>query len=396
MQAISNQKGAFQRSIRCHFSDSSTQRVTLKDVFIKKSENYIVHLANFHTNASMPIFMEDEEKDQASVAFLQKDDLGNVYPNPYGGNQRLQLYSAFKAGTTKRDASVAGFVDRLRDFVDRFNYKLNIYGGDPLNNGQDVEPIDPGQDQNGQALPALAVSQHDPIYYVDPADVVQHVQLGLTEDGKLVFKCSRRFLSNFYIEFGPKFQKYCGFEHLVWGSTVAGALVTSRTTGYNTYSFIDAMAGQFTMLANTFMGNAQPLFFPGIKSVFSADTRISVDIEATLPLFNSITSEFSVEKQEFLLERFSIPDFLDVETSNTTINDLVVTGVDFEDGLMSGVKDLVRDPHTSVSGLRPGFIQALNVTLWIRYIIDNTIKKVRLKLQENEWVDFSMVFTKKV
>ena len=128
MQAISNQKGAFQRSIRCHFSDSSTQRVTLKDVFIKKSENYIVHLANFHTNASMPIFMEDEEKDQASVEFLQKDDLGNVYPNPYGVNNRLQLYSTFKAGTTKRDASVAAFVDRLRDFVDRFNYKLNIYG----------------------------------------------------------------------------------------------------------------------------------------------------------------------------------------------------------------------------------------------------------------------------
>ena len=84
--------------------------------------------------------------------------------------------------------------------------------------------------------------------------------------------------SNFYIEFGPKFQKYCGFEQFIWASTVAGALVTSRTDNYNTYSFIDGMAGTFTMLANTFMGNAQPLFFPGTKSVFSADTRISVDL----------------------------------------------------------------------------------------------------------------------
>ena len=396
MQSISNQKGAFQRSIRCHFSESSTQRVTLKDVFIKKSEHYIVHLANFHTNAAIPLFMEDEEKDQPSVAFLQKDDGGNAWPNDYHVNNRLQLYSSFNAGTTQRDASVAGFIDRLRDFVERFNYKLNIYGGDLLNNGQDVHPIDPGQDQNGQALPALAVSQHDPIYYVDPDDVVQHVELGLSEDGKLVFKCSRQFLSNFYIEFGPKFQKFCGFESYIWASTAGGALVTSRTDGYNAMSFIDGMAGTFTMLANVFLGGGEALYFPGKKSAFSADTRISIDIEATLPLFNSITSEFSVEKQEFLLERFSIPDFMDVETSNTTINDLVVTGVDFQDGLMSGVKDLVRDPHTHVIGMRPGFIQALNITLWVRYMVDNTIKKKQLHLQQNEWVDFSMVFTKKV
>ena len=115
MQSISNQKGAFQRSIRCHFSESSTQRVTLKDVFIKKSEHYIVHLANFHTNAAIPLFMEDEEKYHLVLSFYRR------IPNNYGVNNRLQLYSSFKAGT-KRDASVAGFIDRLRDFVERFNY----------------------------------------------------------------------------------------------------------------------------------------------------------------------------------------------------------------------------------------------------------------------------------
>ena len=44
MQSISNQKGAYQRFIRCHFAETSTQKVTLKDIFIKKSENYIVNL----------------------------------------------------------------------------------------------------------------------------------------------------------------------------------------------------------------------------------------------------------------------------------------------------------------------------------------------------------------
>ena len=97
-----------------------------------------------------------------------------------------------------------------------------------------------------------------------------------------------------------------------------------------------------------------------------------------------------------MLERFSIPDFLDVETSNTTTNDLIVTGVDFQDGLMSGVKDLVKNPSTHVIGMRPGFIQALDVTLWVRYIVDNVIKRKQFVLQENEWVDFTMVFTKKV
>jgi len=49
-----------------------------------------------------------------------------------------------------------------------------------------------------------------------------------------------------------------------------------------------------------------------------------------------------------------------------------------------------------VIGMRPGFIQALNVTLWVRYMMDNEIKKTQLVLQKGEWVDFTLVFTKKV
>ena len=199
MQAISNQKGAVQKSIRCHFSEKATQRVTLKDVFIKKSEHYIVNLSNFITNAGIPLFMEDEEKNQASVEFRQKNNAGQVWPNEYHANNRLQLYSEFFCGATKRDASVAAFIDRLRDFVERFNFKLNIYGSALQNTP--VVAIDPGYDGGGVQLPPFATSPHDPIYYVDPDDVVQHVALGLSEDGKLVFKCSRVFLSNFYISF---------------------------------------------------------------------------------------------------------------------------------------------------------------------------------------------------
>jgi len=392
MQSISNQKGAYQRFIRCHLAETSTQKVTLKDVFIKKSENYIVNLGNFHMNANIPLFMEDEQK-EPSVEFLYKDDQLNNYPNAYGVNDRLQLYSKFNSGVTERDASVSGFVDRLRDFVDRFNYKLNIYGGPPLGNGQDIDPIPPLLGQ-----PAFANSQHDLHTYVDENDVARHVDIGITEDGRLVFRCSRYFLSGFYIKFGPKFQKLCGFDQFIWATTLAGALVTSQTDNYeSTDLFINALGVDvFQFQANAFAGNLEPLFFPATKSTFSADTRLSLDIEATLPLFNSVTSEFSIEKQEFLLERFSIPDYLDVETSNTSTNDLIITGVDFHDGLMSGVKDLVRDPHTHVIGMRSGFIQALNVTLWVRYMMNNEIKKTRLVLQEGEWVDFTLVFTKKV
>ena len=112
-------------------------------------------------------------------------------------------------------------------------------------------------------------------------------------------------------------------------------------------------------------------------------------------MYNSMTSEFSKEKQEHLLTRFPIPDYLDVQSSNQTSNNLVITGVDFQDGL-SAVKDLVRDPHTHAIGMRSGFIQALNITLWIRYMMDGKIKKSFLTLDPNEWVDFTLVFTKKV
>ena len=90
MQAISNQKGAVQKSIRCHFSEKATQRVTLKDVFIKKSEQYIVNLSNFITNAGIPLFMEDEEKkDNRNTTDLENKNFSCAIPNYSLVNQRV-------------------------------------------------------------------------------------------------------------------------------------------------------------------------------------------------------------------------------------------------------------------------------------------------------------------
>ena len=135
MNAISNQKGAYQKYIRCHFSQEGQQKVTLKDVFIKKTENYILNLSNFHTNATLPLFMEDEEK-ESSLEINQKNVVGAPFPNDFHVNNRLSLYTKFNAGITKKDGSVASFIDRLRDFIDRFNYKLNIFGSVDLGQNQ--------------------------------------------------------------------------------------------------------------------------------------------------------------------------------------------------------------------------------------------------------------------
>jgi hypothetical protein len=77
-------------------------------------------------------------------------------------------------------------------------------------------------------------------------------------------------------------------------------------------------------------------------------------------------------------------------------NGLVISGIEFEENITEGVKDLVRNPHTNLSMLRPSTIQAVNITLWLRYIVNGEIKKKQFELKDHEWVDFTLAFSKRV
>ena len=59
MQVIANQSGASQKRLRCHFSAVTEQKVTLKDQFLKHSDEYVLTVENCYTNASPNLFFRD-------------------------------------------------------------------------------------------------------------------------------------------------------------------------------------------------------------------------------------------------------------------------------------------------------------------------------------------------
>lgn len=376
MQVIANQSGASQKRLRCHFSAVTEQKVTLKDQFLKHSDEYVLTVENCYTNASPNLFFRDE----VAIRIMPKAPQNTAFPLQYPANHPLQLYSSFSIGPTRKDGSVIAFIDRLREFIEIFNFKLYIYGSAQIVQHNDAIPAIQNPNQN-----------HDLYSYTDVDIVDQYIQVGLSPNGELQIKCNDDFLNNFYIEFSERFAKLAGFDRYLW---VRDTGLASNAQNHMT---IVNQAGNFAFpLGDVNQAGNMPTYgWIATKSVFQIDQRISIDVESTVPVFNTMTSEFSKEKQEHLLSRFVIPDYKEVKSHMTSEDGLLVTGITFEDEGES-VHNLVRNPYCKVNAMRSGQIQAVNISMWVRYLVDNTLEKIRFVLEENEWVDMGLLFSKKI
>ena len=370
MQVIANQSGASQKRLRCHFSAVTEQKVTLKDQFLKHSDEYVLTVENCYTNASPNLFFRDE----VAIRILPKAPQNTAFPFPYPVNDPLQPYSSFSIGPKNKDGSVVGFIDRLREFIDIFNFKLYIYGADYFGHNSAIPHIN------------NPYQNHDLGSYTDEDNVDRYIKVGLSTKGELQIQCNEEFLSNFYIEFSVRFAKLAGFDRYLW---VGNTGVISNV--HNHMNIVQGGLFAFGLgIPNT------PLFsWRAIKSVFQVDERISIDVESTVPVFNTMTSEFSKEKQEHLLSRFVIPDYKEVVSHMSSMDGILVAGFTFEDE-GEAVHNLVRNPYCKVNAMRSGQIQAVNISMWVRYLVDNTLEKIRFVLEENEWVDMGLLFSKKI
>ena len=380
MLSIANQKGANQKLIRCHFHGGvNQQKTTLKNEFLSSTEKYTTHVANFYTNASPSIFFAD---DLYAVLIRPRGDL-QAFPRNYPANSVLGTFGEFQVGPSFRDGSVLAFVGRLRRFISNFNFNLNIFGADFAHHGQND-------------IPAIQQNVNDPYTLHDFTNVnqiVDHIRVGIADNGPLKFEFTRLFAENFYLEFSASMRSILGLPRFIWvGGDGAGGVVTSNN---NTMAILNPVQTHFVTFPAIPVGFDNNLFFSS-KTVFSADQRVTLDIESTLPTYNTISSEFSKEIHTRLLARFNLSDFININAYTKSNNGLVISGIEFEEQVTDGVKDLVRNPHTNLSMLRPSTIQAVDISLWLRYIVDKKIVKTEFKLLDHEWVDFTLSFIKRV
>ena len=114
--------------------------------------------------------------------------------------------------------------------------------------------------------------------------------------------------------------------------------------------------------------NGNPRTMESTKSIFNCDDRLSLDIEISLPLSQSIEVFNGKEQHTFLLNRFMITDYINITGRTQQKGGVILTKTIISDKLGIGFTDLVSDEPTShVAKLLNGKIQEMDARMVLRY-----------------------------
>ena len=350
------------------------QNVMLKNTLIKKSENYHLQCDRFVTNSLPGISQQRTGLIQIFPKFdFNQPDAGFHFNNV--GETKLFRKSTFMiAGPEPKLGdrvifSNANLIYQICQYFSDFNFELFIQGA----NYSQFAAVDPitGVAVNQQYIVpthALANQRHDIINDVDPTTVVNHVSAGIDAFGRLQLNFSSQFLTNFYILLDEIFAAQIGFPNSIYARNEEPdiwTLYTQISTDTNIDPLVVDNNGWFFAL--------QPNVDQGVnivssKSLFNVDDRLSYDLEISLPLSMTIDTHDGKETQTYLLSRFQITDYQDVQTRAKQKDGLLLTETLIDDKLHGGKIDLVRgQPSTHVSQLLNGRIQALDMRVVLRY-----------------------------
>jgi hypothetical protein len=206
------------------------------------------------------------------------------------------------------------------------------------------------------------------------------------------------FLANFWIQLEPVFAKRIGLPVNIYND----ALILSNQPGV--VALLTAAAPiSFAIDVGQGVQSNRTIFSK--ESIFEMDDRLSIDIEISLPLSQTIDVENSKETHTFLLSRFIISDYKRIQTRVQQRKGVVLSKAIIEDTLALGIHDLVKNaPEAHTTQLHPGKIQALDSRLLFRYrsfsITNDTLRsEIKTKIFSMEpsgLYDILLEFNKKV
>ena len=208
-------------------------------------------------------------------------------------------------------------------------------------------------------------------------------------------------MSNFFIVLDPIFALQIGFPEQIY-SGYDDALVPNVVMS-NQDGVQPLLTGAGIFAFTSFVDHEKQIISTG--SVFSLDDRLSIDVEIAMPLARSIDVHNSKEKQTYLLSRFIVKDYIEVETIAQQRGGFLITKSLMQDKLSTGFLDLVANqPGTHVSQLKPGAIRELDIRLALRYkefeiinsILTYSIKHKTFEMDADGCYDLLMTFNKKV
>jgi hypothetical protein len=398
-----NEKGSVQQRVSLQKRGrGGIQHTMLNEILINKSENYHVQCGRFLTN-NIPALMQN-------VRSLCK--IRPRYPEGQmlSGNQQFDGYDFPQQNVLHKHYhrvydfqptvfSVAALCETFAQFIRKFNFVINIWGANHGNWGINNPNVIP---RNAIITNLNGFEPYDLGTYVHANQLETWVSTGFEADGAVRLYLSAEFLSNFFIEFDPVFARLIGFPPHIYSSYTLGGVQLISTQTSEPLIELDFQGDE---VFNIPIGAAEEINITSTKSIYLFDERLSIDIEITLPISQSIDVLNGAEKHTFILSRFLITDYKDLECVTEQRGGVILSKSILSDRIGSGMVDLVQGKPTShTAQLLNGKIQVLDMRLVLRYkdyyfqnnnLQYNVLHKT-LELEDAGLYDILLQFNKKV
>ena len=333
MGSIANSKGGFYRTLEITRDSAQRSETTLMAPLIKNTDNYVVQVANFVSNATIPIHTFTEPlisvwRKPNINSFIQGAPLNSIDSVVYATPSNTLPVAVYR--------SPMEFARQLHSWV------------------EDIDGLSVNLEPDGSLQITLTRAWGDQHY------------LKLSDD------CSRllglkTYLSFFVSDYDPGVGP--GYTPPVEQTRRVFATYLEFTERRDLYDGLDQMAPfrpDYYFLRPVALTN--PTLTQGFDSGYSIDnldTRDSIEIEMTLPHVATPLILDGVESRSKILARFPIRDY-QVRSCSTTDNH---TSYRVKERLMLGLEDFTRNnPDTHTMLMLPGEVHHANLRINTRYI----------------------------
>jgi len=380
-----NKRGTFVKSLEISRDGSNRSNTMLKNTFLKKANNYVCQLTKFVTNLTPKLNLDEEvmfEILPRGPAMASRDN--TTFP--------AHWKNRWRQFTPKPYFSVCDLALQLETFFKRFSYIVRRQGANNIVGDIDAAylattqfPFVKHNNVEGDDDGWGAIELTEELKYPTICKFVMNA------DGTFTISVTDEFVQNFYIRVGEQTQIKTGFPEFMYISNIDGVDVSFADFEVPTDGLFDN-AGLFVASANVIDFEFE---FHTEFSMTAFDERLSIDVQATFPISNSISVVDGVEEHEFILARFPLSDYKRFDTDLIGDDVQLSDFVQITEDVNVGLEDLARgNPNITSIYLLPGSIRQVTIELFTRYYVNGLVRRVATDMTQGFW-SLKMIFSKK-
>ena len=410
MATIANQRGGYFKDLTILRTANNESNTTLKDDFLKKTQNYSCQVPQMLMNGAIKLSLIDEV--MFEIRLMGDGD------NPPDEKEDVEFADEWIESDYKfRPTPYLSWLElsrQLERFFHKFGVTVELKGIGPVYQGEALDDeYHPFTNVGDDELDIISYGDiEEPDLETEPPAVGmknleqgRHIQFILEDDGRFSLQFDSFFSTKFYIVVGPQTQIKTGFPEYMF--CVYDTILQTNRTHLDGLHYLFDQAGLDHVDANgdpepryifTEFAGTEPLLhrFASTHSLENFDDRLSLDVVASMPVSTRVTV-LNGEKpnHDFILCRFPIADYQRNASEVGVFENRLQNKNIIKEALKIGLEDMCSGNQNSTSVyLLPGKIRHMNIRLMTRYLHEGKFKTVPTNMRDGTFI-LKLLFTKK-